>query len=266
MSSLELSSLRILSCQRLHDVHGRSSFLLDGLSSPGRIGLHVKPHHPARRHCPAKETISSNFPGRCTGTIPTGFRRCAATRRSWSATSRTPSTTERGPDVLAYRGGEVCGRIAAILNQGHIAHYNDRRGFFGFFDCGDDQEAANGLFDAVRQLVRRPGHPPPSRADQSVAELRVGPADRRLRFAADVHDDLQPALLRAADRELRLPQDARPVRLLGPHRHAAEDRRRSSGRSPSRSSSATTSSSARWTRRVSSKTWRCSCRSTTARW
>ena len=45
---------------------------------------------------------------------------------------------------LAYRGGEVCGRIAAILNEGHIHHYNDRRGFFGFFDCADDQEPPTG--------------------------------------------------------------------------------------------------------------------------
>ena len=51
---------------------------------------------------------------------------------------------------LAYRGDEVRGRIAAILNQGHNLQYNDRRGFFGFFDCHDDQEVANGLFDAVR--------------------------------------------------------------------------------------------------------------------
>lgn len=51
---------------------------------------------------------------------------------------------------LAYRGDEVRGRIAAILNQGHINQYDDPRGFFGFFDCFDDQEAADGLFEAVR--------------------------------------------------------------------------------------------------------------------
>ena len=72
---------------------------------------------------------------------------------------------------LAYRDGEVCGRIAAILNQGHVQQYNERRGFFGFFECRDDQEAANGLFDAVRRVVRRPGHPPVARADQPLAEL-----------------------------------------------------------------------------------------------
>jgi GNAT superfamily N-acetyltransferase len=52
---------------------------------------------------------------------------------------------------LAFRDGQVCGRIAAILNQGHIDRYSERRGFFGFFECADDPEAAAGLFDAVRQ-------------------------------------------------------------------------------------------------------------------
>jgi len=52
---------------------------------------------------------------------------------------------------LAYRSGEVCGRIAAILNRDHNEHYSERRGFFGFFECVDDEEAAAALFDAVRQ-------------------------------------------------------------------------------------------------------------------
>lgn len=51
---------------------------------------------------------------------------------------------------LAYRGGEVCGRIAAILNVGHIERYNDPCGFFGFFECHDDQQVADSLFDACR--------------------------------------------------------------------------------------------------------------------
>ncbi len=52
---------------------------------------------------------------------------------------------------LACRGGEVRGRVAAILNQEHIDRYDERRGFFGFFECVDDQEVADGLFDAVRE-------------------------------------------------------------------------------------------------------------------
>ena len=72
---------------------------------------------------------------------------------------------------LAYRGGEVCGRIAAILNRGHNDRYGERRGFFGFFECIDDQEAANGLFDAVRQWF----------ADQGIHCLR-GPANPSLNY------------------------------------------------------------------------------------
>jgi GNAT superfamily N-acetyltransferase len=58
---------------------------------------------------------------------------------------------------LAVRDGEVVGRIAAILNHGHNTHYNERRGFFGFFDCRDDQEAAHALFDAVRHWFYEQG-------------------------------------------------------------------------------------------------------------
>ena len=50
---------------------------------------------------------------------------------------------------LALRSGEVCGRIAAILNRCHNEHYSERRGFFGFFECVDDQQVADRLFDAV---------------------------------------------------------------------------------------------------------------------
>jgi GNAT superfamily N-acetyltransferase len=72
---------------------------------------------------------------------------------------------------LAMRGDEVCGRIAAILNQGHNERYHERRGFFGFFDCVDDQEAANALFDAVRDWF----------AKQGIYRLR-GPANPSLNY------------------------------------------------------------------------------------
>ncbi len=51
---------------------------------------------------------------------------------------------------LAFRGGEVVGRVAAIHNRVHVEFQNDPRGFFGFFECADDQEAAAGLLAAVR--------------------------------------------------------------------------------------------------------------------
>jgi GNAT superfamily N-acetyltransferase len=54
---------------------------------------------------------------------------------------------------LAHREGEAVGRIAAILNQVHIQHHGERRGFFGFFECVDDEEAARALLDAARQWL-----------------------------------------------------------------------------------------------------------------
>ncbi|MCE5302210.1 MAG: hypothetical protein LLF97_03755 [Planctomycetaceae bacterium] len=73
---------------------------------------------------------------------------------------------------LATRDGEPCGRIAAILNQGHNLRYNEKRGFWGFFDCNDDQEAATGLFDAVRDWF----------AEQGIHKLR-GPTNPSLNYA-----------------------------------------------------------------------------------
>jgi GNAT superfamily N-acetyltransferase len=68
---------------------------------------------------------------------------------------------------VARRNGEVVGRIAGIVNHEHNRHFHERRGFFGFFDCIDDQAVANALFDAVRawlaernlQALRGPVNP-----------------------------------------------------------------------------------------------------------
>jgi len=62
-----------------------------------------------------------------------------------------------GQTFLAVRGGQVCGRVAAILNRGHLERYQDGRGFFGFFDCIDDPQVAHGLFDAARQWLAQRG-------------------------------------------------------------------------------------------------------------
>ena len=96
---------------------------------------------------------------------------------------------------VAYRSGEPCGRIAAIVNYGHIERFSERRGFFGFFECVDDQEVATALFDAARGWLAEHDIHAIARAGQSVVELRMGPVDRRLRFPAHVFDHVQQALL-----------------------------------------------------------------------
>jgi hypothetical protein len=72
---------------------------------------------------------------------------------------------------LAYRGGEVCGRIAAIVDQGYIEKYKERRGNFGFFECVDDAAVAAGLFDAARQWL----------ADRDIQRVR-GPLSPSLNY------------------------------------------------------------------------------------
>ncbi|MGD9719871.1 MAG: GNAT family N-acetyltransferase [Pirellulales bacterium] len=54
---------------------------------------------------------------------------------------------------LALRNGQVCGRVAAIVNPLHNERAGEKRGFFGYFECVDDQAVANALFDAARDWL-----------------------------------------------------------------------------------------------------------------
>ena len=58
---------------------------------------------------------------------------------------------------LALRNGQPVGRIAAIENRAHNAFHSDRVGFFGFFECQNDQEAADALFDATQTWLAARG-------------------------------------------------------------------------------------------------------------
>jgi hypothetical protein len=58
---------------------------------------------------------------------------------------------------IASRDGRPVGRIAAIRNRSHNAHWNDHVGFFGFFACEDDEEAARALFAHVEQTLGKFG-------------------------------------------------------------------------------------------------------------
>jgi GNAT superfamily N-acetyltransferase len=59
---------------------------------------------------------------------------------------------------IAQRGDEVVGRIAAISNRLHNETHGDQVGFFGFFECIDDQAVANALFEAAANWCRARGH------------------------------------------------------------------------------------------------------------
>ncbi|UCC48532.1 MAG: GNAT family N-acetyltransferase [Gemmatimonadota bacterium] len=58
---------------------------------------------------------------------------------------------------LAYKGGRVAGRIAAIENRAHNEFHSDRVGFFGMFESEDDAEVASALLDHAAEWVKDRG-------------------------------------------------------------------------------------------------------------
>ncbi|MBA3259033.1 MAG: hypothetical protein H0T68_06150 [Gemmatimonadales bacterium] len=59
---------------------------------------------------------------------------------------------------LAEQAGEVVGRVAAISNRLHNETHGDRVGFFGFFECTDDQAVADVLLTAAADWCRERRH------------------------------------------------------------------------------------------------------------
>ncbi|MGH7536943.1 MAG: GNAT family N-acetyltransferase, partial [Gemmatimonadales bacterium] len=59
---------------------------------------------------------------------------------------------------LAKRRGRVVGRIAATVNRLHNEYHGERVGFFGFFECIEDQEVADALLEAAAAWCRKRGH------------------------------------------------------------------------------------------------------------
>jgi hypothetical protein len=72
---------------------------------------------------------------------------------------------------LARRDGEACGRISAIVNPNHNRRHDDQIGFFGFFECVDDPDAAAALFDAAKEWL----------ADRDMTTMR-GPVNPSMNY------------------------------------------------------------------------------------
>lgn len=53
--------------------------------------------------------------------------------------------------------GKMIGRIAAIINHNHNSFHNEKCGFFGFFDCINDDQVARALFKAAEEWLREKG-------------------------------------------------------------------------------------------------------------
>ena len=58
---------------------------------------------------------------------------------------------------LAEKGGRPAGRTAAIVNDAHNEFHGEKTGFFGFFECIDDQPVADALLSAAKGWVAGQG-------------------------------------------------------------------------------------------------------------
>ena len=58
---------------------------------------------------------------------------------------------------LARKDGQVCGRIAAIVDHGHNDYYQEKRGMFGFFESINDRAVSDSLFDAAKEWLEAKG-------------------------------------------------------------------------------------------------------------
>ncbi len=58
---------------------------------------------------------------------------------------------DRNPhkNFLAFKDGRTVGRITAIVNRGHNDRFDEKRGFFGFFEAIDDPEVARLLLSSA---------------------------------------------------------------------------------------------------------------------
>jgi hypothetical protein len=58
---------------------------------------------------------------------------------------------------VAERNGKPVGRISAQVDHNHLKLYNDASGFFGLFECIDDQSVADALFNTAFAWLREKG-------------------------------------------------------------------------------------------------------------
>ena len=57
----------------------------------------------------------------------------------------------------AERDGALTGRVSAQIDQSHLQRCNDSTGFFGFFECVDDQDIADALLETALGWIEDKG-------------------------------------------------------------------------------------------------------------
>lgn len=59
---------------------------------------------------------------------------------------------------IAEQNGEICGRIAAIEDHRYNKYHQTQTGFFGFFECIDDESVAHLLFKVAADWLQERGY------------------------------------------------------------------------------------------------------------
>ena len=58
---------------------------------------------------------------------------------------------------LVRRGDRAVGRVLAVVNKAHNQRYEEKRGFFGFYECLDDADASSELFTHACRWLKQQG-------------------------------------------------------------------------------------------------------------
>lgn len=58
---------------------------------------------------------------------------------------------------MAYKDGKPVGRIAASINEQHNKFHEEKTGFFGFYECIEDQEVSDKLLNVAEDYLRTHG-------------------------------------------------------------------------------------------------------------
>lgn len=78
-------------------------------------------------------------------------------RRRWSIRHNASLRYRQCLRFVAYRNGQIVGRIASIVNGSFETRWQRDTGFFGFFECMSDPRVARALLGAVETTLRDSG-------------------------------------------------------------------------------------------------------------
>jgi len=63
----------------------------------------------------------------------------------------------RCENFIVLKDGRTAGRVCALVNVGHNERFNEKRGFFGFYDCIDDSRASELLLTEACRYLKAEG-------------------------------------------------------------------------------------------------------------